>query len=180
VSDAPDQEPAGAPPTPRIPPAGRDELGLVNALIARVSARFAGTTRPLNLFTTVGRNRGLFRRWLLFAGALMPRGGLPRRDTELVILWVYHRRMGLAAGLTAEQVEAAAGGGPGPFSPRQELLLCAVGELHRDDAISAETFAGLRSELSDRDFVELCMLAGHYRMLAGLINSLAIEPDVHR
>ena len=191
MSDAPDQEPTGAPPTPRIPPAGRDELGLVNAMIARVSARLAGTTRPLNLFTTVGRNRGLFRRWLLFAGALMPRGGLPRRDTELVILRVshltgaeyeavHHRRMGLAAGLTAEQVEAAAGGGPGPFSPRQELLLCAVGELHRDDAISAETFAGLRSELSDRDFVELCMLAGHYRMLAGLINSLAIEPDVHR
>lgn len=186
------REPANARPAPRIAPAGRSELGPVNALIARASARFAGTARPLNLFTTMGRNRGLFRRWLLFAGSLMPRGGLPRRDTELVILRVahltgagyeavHHRRIGLAAGLTAEQVEAAArGGGPGPFSGRQELLLRAVGELHRDDAIGAETFAALRPELSDRDFVELCMLAGHYRMLAGLINSLAIEPDVLR
>jgi AhpD family alkylhydroperoxidase len=178
---------------PRVPPATRAELGPVNALLARLSGRIAGTTRPLNLFTTMGRNRGLFRRWLLFAGSLMPRGGLPRRDTELVILRVshltgaeyeavHHRRMGLAAGLTVEQIEAAAtdAAAAGPFSARQRLLLAAVDELHADDAIGAETFAGLRPELSDRDLVELCMLAGHYRMLAGLINSLGIEPDVHR
>jgi AhpD family alkylhydroperoxidase len=180
-------------PAPRVPPAGRDELGPVNALLVRIAGRIAGTTDPPNLFTTMGRNRGLFRRWLLFAGSLMPRGGLPRRDTELVILRVsrltgaeyeavHHRRMGLAAGLTAEQVEAAASTDvtAGPFSTRQELLLRAVGELHRDDEIAAATIAALRRELSDRDLVELCMLAGHYRMLAGLINSLAIEPDVHR
>jgi AhpD family alkylhydroperoxidase len=181
------------PSRPRVPPAGRAELGPVNALLARISGRIAGTTRPLNLFTTMGRNRGLFRRWLLFAGGLMPGGGLPRRDTELVILRVshltgaeyeavHHRCMGLAAGLTVEQVEAAATdtAASGPFSARQLLLLAAVDELHADDAIGAETFAGLRRELSDRDLVELCMLAGHYRMLAGLINSLGIEPDVHR
>jgi AhpD family alkylhydroperoxidase len=178
---------------PRVDPAGRDQLGLVNAMLVRLAGRVAGTTRPPNLFTTMGRNRGLFRCWLLFAGALMPRGGLPRRDTELVILRVshrtgaeyeavHHRRMGLAAGLTVEQVGAIAGENPGagPFSGRQEMLLRAVDELHRDDAIGAETFAGLRGELSDRDLVELCMLAGHYRMLAGLINSLRIESDVHR
>ena len=51
---------------------------------------------------------------------------------------------------------------------------------HADDAIGERTFAELRGELTDRDLVELCMLAGHYRMLAGLINSLRIEPDVHR
>jgi AhpD family alkylhydroperoxidase len=179
---------------PRVDPADRGELGPVNALLVRLAGRIAGTKRPPNLFTTMGRNRGLFRRWLLFAGALMPRGRLPRRDTELVILRVshltgaeyeavHHRRMGLAAGLTLEQVEAIAGEDPGdagPFSGRQELLLRAVDELHRDDAIGEETFVGIRRELSDRDLVELCMLAGHYRMLAGLINSLRIESDVHR
>ncbi|MEZ5074912.1 MAG: carboxymuconolactone decarboxylase family protein [Solirubrobacterales bacterium] len=174
---------------PRIAPATRAELGFVNTLITGLSGRIAKTTRPPNLFTTIGRNRGLFRRWLLFAAALMPGGGLPRRDTELVILRVsqltgaeyeavHHRRIGLAAGLTAEQVEAVAGDpAAGPFSDRQRLLLRAVDELHADDAISAAAFAGLRRELSDRDLVELCMLAGHYRMIAGLVNSLAIEPD---
>lgn len=177
---------------PRVRPANRAELGLTNYLIARISARAAKTTAPLNLFTTMGRNRGMFRRWLRFAGTLMPRGGLPRVDTELVILRVshrtgaeyeavHHRRMGRDAGLTAEQVEAVTGDpAAGPWSARQRLLLEAVDELHDDDRISDATFAGLRPELSDEDFVELCMLAGHYSMLAGLINSLGIESDVHR
>jgi len=177
---------------PRVAPAGRRELGPVNALIVRLAGLIARTARPPNLFTTLARNRGLFRRWLLFAGALMPGGGLPRRDTELVILRVahltgaeyeavHHRRLGRAAGLTVEQIEAAESpDAAGPFSARQVLLLRAVDELHAGDAIGAETFTALRRELSDRDLVELCMLAGHYRMIAGLINSLGIESDVHR
>jgi AhpD family alkylhydroperoxidase len=180
-------------PGPRVPPATREELGWLNSKLADLSGRFAKTTKPLNLFTTVGRNRGLFRRWLLFAGALMPRGGLPRADTELVILRVshrtgaeyeavHHRRMGRKAGLSEEQVAAVAQDDltGGPWSERQRLLITAVDELHDESRISGETFAGLRPELSDQDLVELCMLAGHYEMVAGLINSLQIESDVHR
>lgn len=178
---------------PRIPPARRAELGFVNSILTGISARAAGTTRPLNLFTTVGRHRSLFRRWLIFAGALMPGGGLPRADTELVILRVshrtgaayeaaHHRRIGRRVGLGEEQIEAVARDEltGGPWTRRQLLLLTAVDELHDESAIGAETFAGLRAELSDNDLIELCMLAGHYAMVAGLINSLRIEPDVHR
>ena len=46
--------------------------------------------RPPNIFTTLARHHGLFRRWLWFAGALMPGGKLPRIETELVILRVAH------------------------------------------------------------------------------------------
>jgi len=188
VSAAGSTGPAG----PRVAPATRAELGFLNALLVGLAGRIARTTGPPNLFATMGRNRGLFRRWLLFAAALMPGGGLPRRDTELVILRVahltgagyeadHHRRMGLAAGLTAAQLEAAAGDpAAAALTARQRLLLRAVDELHRGDSIGAATFAELRRELSDRDLVELCMLAGHYRMLAGMINSLAIEPDARR
>lgn len=178
---------------PRVLPASSQELGRVNAALVALSGRVAKTDGPLNLFATMGRNRALFRRWLLFAGKLMPRGGLPRIDTELVILRVshrtgaeyeavHHRGMGRRAGLSPEQIAAVSRDDleGSPFSPRQMLLLSAVDELHDESAISGETFAGLRSELSDRDLVELCMLAGHYAMLAGLINSLRIESDVHR
>lgn len=181
------------PANPRIPPASRNELGPLNSALVRIAQRIAGTTAPPNLFTTMARNRKLFRRWLRFAGTLMPRGGLPRIDTELVILRVsnltgaeyeavHHRRMGRHAGLTDEQIGAVAtnDAATGPWSPRQRLLLAAVDELHRDNRIADATFAGLRPMLSDRDFVELCMLAGHYELLAGLINSLGIESDVHR
>ena len=178
---------------PRVAPATRSELGPVNALLMRVARRAAGTKEPPNLFATIGRHRGLFRRWLFFAGALMPRGKLPRADTELVILRVshltgcpyeadYHVPMGRKAGLSAAQVDAVARDeiDPADWSPRQAAIVAAVDELHRDSRIGDETFAALRGELSDRDLVELCMLAGHYEMVAGTINSLGIQRDEHR
>jgi len=177
---------------PRVPPATRGEAGLLNSLLLRISSRAAKTAGPPNLFATMARNRGLFRRWLLFAGKLMPGGGLPRADTELVILRVshltgcpyeagHHRPMALRAGLDQAQVDAVAQPlDEFAWTPRQAAILTAVDELHASRRIGDPTFDALRTQLSDRDLVELCMLVGHYEMIAGLINSLAIEEDVHR
>ena len=185
----------GSPPgqqtaTRRVPPATREEAGLVNSLLLRISSRAAKTAGPPNLFATMARHRGLFRRWLLFAGKLMPGGGLPRADTELVILRVshltgcpyeagHHRPMALRAGLDQTQIDAVARPLDAfDWAPRQAAILTAVDELHSSRRIADSTFEALRSHLSERDLVELCMLAGHYEMIAGLINSLGIEEDV--
>src|SRR3954454_12069040 len=128
------------PETPRFAPASREELGPVNALLLRVIHRGARTVNPPNLFATLGRHRGLFRRWLLFAGALMPGGKLPRADTELVILRVshltgcpyeagHHRPMALRAGLSQEQIDAVERDlGEFDGAPRQAAILRAVEE----------------------------------------------------
>src|SRR3954451_20203059 len=98
---------------PRIPPGSSRRIGPLNAAIVWAIGR-AGGGRPPNVFTTLARHRGLFRRRLFFAGALMPGGKLPRRDTELVILrvshntgcayeWSHHERIGQKAGLGAEE-----------------------------------------------------------------------------
>ena len=176
----------------RVAPATRSEMGAVNALLVRVAQAATRTKNPPNLFATLARHRGLYRRWLLFAGALMPRGKLPRRDTELVILRVahlsdceyeadHHRRIGRRAGLTTAQLDAVARDDldPADWSAREIAILRAVDELHGDRRIGDETFASLRGHLGDRDLVELCMLAGHYEMLAGTINSLGVELDRH-
>jgi AhpD family alkylhydroperoxidase len=168
-------------------------MGPLNVLLVRVAQVVARTKNPPNLFATLARHRGLYRRWLLFAGALMPRGRLPRVDTELVILRVahlsdceyeadYHRPIGRKAGLTSAQLEAVARDDldPADWSARESAILSAVDELHGDRRIGDDAFASLRAHLSDRDLVELCMLAGHYEMLAGTINSLGIERDVHK
>jgi alkylhydroperoxidase family enzyme len=185
-------EPATAPrhTAPRIPPGGRDDVGVVNRVVATVAGRVAGTGPP-NLFTTLGRHRGLFRRWLWFAGGLMPGGRLPRRDTEMVILrvalncdcayeWDHHVHLGGRAGLTPEDVERVRLGPDAPgWSPRQTALLRAADELHELRDVTDDTWAALRDHLDDRDLVELCLLVGHYEMLAMTINSLGIQPDRH-
>src|SRR3954447_14393210 len=119
---------------PRIPPGTAREIGRVNFAIARGIGLVTGGTPP-HVFTTLARHRRLFRRWLRFAGALMPGGKLPRADTELVILrvahncdceyeWRHHERLGKRAGLSADDIARVRdGAGAAGWTPRQELLL---------------------------------------------------------
>ena len=172
---------------PRIAPGGRAEIGAVNHLIARVIGRAMGTGPP-NIFTTLARHRRLFKPWLRFAGRLMPGGKLPRADTELLILraahncdclyeWRHHERLGKRAGLSAEQIAAVAQQQPNLFSERQQLLLAAADELHGGRSLSDGLWARLRPILSDAELIELCMLVGHYEMLAMTLNTLRVQPE---
>lgn len=172
----------------RIRPGGRREIGLLNSAIVRVLGLATGG-RPPNIFTTLARHRGLFRRWLWFAGALMPGGKLPRIDSELVILrvahntgsdyeWGHHERLGQKAGLSAEEVARVREGADAPgWSQRQRLLLRAADEMHAEGRIGDELWAGLAAELDEMRLIELCMLIGHYEMLAMTLNTLGVEPE---
>lgn len=173
---------------PRVAPGTRAQIGTLNAFIAEAAGAAIGTG-PLNLFTTLGRHRRLFRVWLRFAGALMPGGTLARADTELVILrvahlaecdyeWRAHERIAATAGLSAEQI-AAVREGPGAaiWSAPERTLLGAVDELRAQRRLSAPTFESLRERYSDEQLIELLMLIGHYDMLAGVINSLGIQTE---
>jgi AhpD family alkylhydroperoxidase len=173
---------------PRIPPGGSRRIGPLNAAIVWAIGRASGG-RPPNVFTTLARNRGLFRRWLLFAGGLMPGGKLPRADTELVILrvshntdcsyeWSHHERLGRKAGLSAEEVERVRSGPDAPgWTSHQQALLRGCDEMHADGRIGEETWTRLAAELDDRLLIELCLLIGHYEMLAMTLNTLRVPLD---
>lgn len=179
---------APAPAGPRIAPGGPEDTGRLNHALIRVIGTVAGGGPP-NLFTTLARHRRLFRRWLRFAAALMPGGVLPRVDSELLILrvahntgcmyeWRHHERLGRAAGLSADEIaRVRAGAGAGGWSRRRSLLLRAADELHAERTLSDSLWGELSALLSDVELIELCMLVGHYEMLAMTLNALAIEPD---
>jgi hypothetical protein len=69
--------------------------------------------------------------------------------------------------------------GPGAagWRPRQRLLLMATDELHDHRVITDRTWAALASELTERELIELCLLVGHYEMLAMAVNSLGVEAE---
>lgn len=174
---------------PRIAPGTRREIGLVNAAIVRVLGAAAGGGEPPRVFTTLARHRRLFRRWLWFAGALMPGGTLPRAEAELLILRVahnadcdyeriQHERLARRAGLSAEEVARVRVGAEAPgWSPRQALLLRAADELHAQRRIGDELWTALAREYDERGLIELCLLVGHYEMLAMTLRSLEVQPD---
>jgi AhpD family alkylhydroperoxidase len=173
---------------PRIPPGGPDEVGRVNWAIARLLGVATGGPPP-HVFTTLARHRRVFRPWLRFAGRLMPGGTLPRAESELVILrvarvtgseyeWAQHVKLGRTAGLSDEEIERVRLGAEAPgWKPRQTLLLRAVDELHDHDRIGDALWAELAREYGETELIELCLLIGHYIMLAMTLNSLGVQVE---
>ncbi|MCK9247529.1 MAG: carboxymuconolactone decarboxylase family protein [Solirubrobacteraceae bacterium] len=177
--------------TPRIPPGGLRELGLPNWAFSRLSGLATGTTPP-NVFTTLGRHRGLFRGWLMFAGRLMPGGRIGRRETEMLIIRVahlrgsryefeHHVRLGRRCGVTAADVDRlVAGPDADGWSPREQALLRAADALVAERRLDDERWAEVRRHLDEREAIELLMLVGHYDMLAMVIETLRLDLDEPR
>ncbi len=175
----------------RVEPGSRRDTGTLIWAFAHAAGRRAGTRAP-SLFRVLGRHRRLFTGWLHFAGRLMPGGLLARRESELVILRVahlcgsayelqHHTRLGSAAGLSEEDLERLREGPEaGGWTPRDRALLRAVDTLHAERDLDDGAWAELCEHLDERERIELCMLAGHYEMLATVIRTLRIDPDPPR
>jgi AhpD family alkylhydroperoxidase len=175
-------------PAPRIKPGRLRELGLTNWVLCRLLSRGARVP-DAHFFSTLGRQRALFRGWLLFAARLMPGGSLSRRETELAILRVahlrrcryelqHHTRLARRVGLDAVAVERV---GVGPtadgWSRRERALLRAVDALLTKRDIDDDSWQAISTHLSEPQLVELCVLVGHYDMLAMTVAALRIAPD---
>jgi AhpD family alkylhydroperoxidase len=174
--------------TPRILPGGLKELGLVNWLLCRAISRVAGTP-DAHLFSTLGRQRGLFRAWLRFAARMMPGGTLSRHESELVILRVahlrgctyeldHHLRLGRRVGIDAELAERIFAGPATPgWSDRHRALLAAADALVATRDLGDAEWAALSIHYTEPQRIELCMLVGHYELLATTITALRIARD---
>ncbi|MBN2623693.1 MAG: carboxymuconolactone decarboxylase family protein [Acidimicrobiales bacterium] len=192
VSDA---DPPGPwrPPAPRVPPlapADRDDQAV--ELLAQAGGPAAGAT---NIFSTLVRHPGLFRKWLPFGGKLLA-GKLPARDRELLILrtawncrsdyeWAQHVRIARRAGVTDDEIERVRAGGDvdaAGWPAADATLMRAADELHADACLSDATWAALAERYDERQMIEVPMLVGHYHMVAFALNSLGVqvEDDIAR
>jgi 4-carboxymuconolactone decarboxylase len=178
----------GRQPPPRIPvlaPGDRDPR--TEELLR--SLRRAPDGDDLNLFATLAHHPRLLARWSAFAGMLLLRGALPARDRELLILrtawscragyeWGQHVPIAREAGLTGDEIARLRrpldGGG---WSPEDAALLRAADELHRHARIGDPTWAALAARYDDQQLIELCMVVGHYHLLAFTLNSLGVQRE---
>ena len=173
---------------PRLPRGGRKDVGWAVWGFARLAGRVTGGAPP-SVFLAFGRRPSLLWTWLPFASRLMPRGTLPRRSSELVILRVaavrgcayefdHHVRLGRRAGVTQDDVRRVlAGPGADGWSDDERLLLEVTDELLDRRDLSDTTWRRLRDALDERRCVELVLLVGHYDMLATLLVTLRSPLD---
>jgi 4-carboxymuconolactone decarboxylase len=146
--------------------------------------------RQLNIFRTLAHNRPLYKGFLALGGHLLGGGGLPAREREIVILragfrcgseyeFGQHTRIGGDAGLRDDEIARLAGVGDGDWSDDEQALVDMVDELCADNVVSEPTWQRLAARWSEEQLLELLVLAGYYRLVSGLLNSVgvALEPD---
>jgi leucyl-tRNA synthetase family protein len=142
----------------------------------------------INLFATRTHTPRLARRVSALGGYFTVHAAIAPRDRELVVLRTaalvesdyeiaHHRVIGAAAGLTAEEIDAAAD--PGlrhPWAPADRALLDLADELIREHRISDATWSAL-ADREEAERIELVVLAGTYALLGGVLNGLGVELD---
>jgi alkylhydroperoxidase family enzyme len=172
--------------TPRIPPLAPEEMDdQARELVGEVG----GDTRgAVNIFRTLVRHPGLFRRWLPFGGKLLV-GKLPARDRELMILrtgwnchadyeWAQHVVIARRTGITDDEIARIKEGSDAPgWDAWDATLLRAADELHRDSILSDATWTAMAEVYDERQLIEVPMLVGHYHMVAYALNSLGVQVE---
>jgi alkylhydroperoxidase family enzyme len=141
-----------------------------------------------NIFATLVRHPGLFRKWLPFAGKLLA-GKLPARDRELLILrtgwrcraeyeWGQHALIGRGVGLSDEEIQRIKAGPDAPgWDPFDAALLRAADELHDDGCIGDATWAALAARYDERQLIEAPMVVGHYHLVSFVLSSLGVQRE---
>jgi alkylhydroperoxidase family enzyme len=61
------------------------------------------------------------------------------------------------------------------WSERRAAILAAVDELHGERFLSDATWQRAAAHLAPEQMLELCMLTGHYEMVAMTLNSAGVQ-----
>src|ERR1041384_2699673 len=141
---------------------------------------------PLLLFTTMARDRRLFFKF--FNAGLLDRGHLTIRQREIVIdrvtamcgaeyEWGVHVSVFAAkAGLREDQIASLTTGTPEDdcWQDADRVLIRLCDSLQSTCTVDDDLWAHLSAYHSDEAILELLMLAGTYRMVSYLVNSLCL------
>ncbi len=146
----------------------------------------AGPTQ--NIFRTLARHPGLFRKWMPFGGKLL-NGKLPARERELAILrvgwlcrsdyeWGQHVPIGRRAGLTEDEIARIPSGPKGSgWSELDRAILSATDELHESACIADATWVRLAAEYDEKQLIELVMCVGQYHLVSFALNTFGVQRE---
>jgi 4-carboxymuconolactone decarboxylase len=148
-----------------------------------------GAIEPLALFRTLAVHDELSSRMRPLGAGILGHGRIEPREREIVIHracaragaeyeWGVHAlAFGAPLGLSDEQLAATVHGDADDpaWSEDDRLLIRLVDELHDGCAVSDVLWSALAARYRDDQLLELVIIAGWYRLLAGVINAVGIS-----
>jgi 4-carboxymuconolactone decarboxylase len=164
------------------------------APIEKVAARArevadGALVRPINLTATLVHNRAVADATFALASVYFDPITIDPRLRELIILrmgWstdsVYEFGQHVVAarktGITDEEIRRTTEPiDESTWSPLEVTALRMVDDISRDDCVSDDVWGVMREQVDDRTAVAMIGLACYYRMVAGMLNSLGVQPE---
>ena len=145
---------------------------------------------PANIFNMMAHAETCLKPVMKLGGTLLGKLQLDARLRELCLLhavkleggeyeWLQHVPIALDLGATREQIDALDRGEDAAscFDAREKAALRLTREAVVDVRASEAAVGEARKHLSDREIVELILMAGFYIMLARLTETLGVEND---
>lgn len=144
---------------------------------------------PLNIFRTLAHNPELMHKAMSLGNRFLSEGNrLDPRAREIMILrsaWrtgsVYefgqHTIIGRRTGLSEAEIARLARADAGEWPGDEGLLVGVVDELSTTDTLTEGTWERLRAAFDEPTIVEILLLPGFYRMLAGFLNATGVERE---
>lgn len=147
-------------------------------------------TGPANIFRTMVHNPKLMKRLNVLGGYFVAHGLLTPRGRELVVMRTAARagcdyefgrhtliveREGILT--DGEVARVASGDIDGEWSSEEAQLLRLADEISADDRASDELTRQLAERYGQDELIELLLLVGFYRMLAGYLNTLDVNRE---
>lgn len=144
--------------------------------------------KPPNLYRALGNQPKLVAAWTEFANAIRHDSRTPRALRELMILraaqlqrseyeWAAHLRMARKAGVREQQIAALGNRrASGEFDAREKAALALAQAVTRGE-VSDALHAEVSRHFGHAEYVELCLTASFYCMVARMIDALRVELD---
>ena len=143
----------------------------------------------LNIFRTLVRAPKALTRFNAWGGyVLSRRNDLPEREREIVILRVgylcksgyeftQHTRIGLAAGLTADEIDRIKKGAGAGWSAADAALIRAADELHADQFVTDATWRELATHYTEKQCMDVVFTTGQYTQVSMMLNTFGVQLD---
>lgn len=172
--------------TPRLTPLEAAEW---SEEVRQIMQPMVAKGEVFNIFKTLARHPDLMRRWLVFGNHILFKSTLPARERELVILrigwlcqaeyeWGQHVRIGLATGLSKDEIHRIkAGPDAAEWSAQDRLLLTATDELRADAHISDATWQGLGKYYNTQQLMDMVFTIGQYNLVSMALNTFGVQLD---